>query len=50
MLIAYTPENVCLQNITEIKGVHVTCRLISIRMIQTMRSHKNAIRPPLTTK
>jgi hypothetical protein len=40
MLIVYTPENVALQNVTEIKGVHVTGCLISNRMIQTMQSHK----------
>lgn len=49
MLIAYTPENVGLQNVTEITGGHVTCCLISNRMAQTLRSHKNAIRP-LTTQ
>jgi hypothetical protein len=50
MVIAYTPGNVGLQNVTKIKGVHVTCCLISNRMTQTMRSHKNSNRPPLATK
>jgi len=40
MLIAYTTENVGLQNVTEMKGAHVTCCLISNRMTQTMGSHK----------
>jgi len=50
MLIAYSPENVDVQNVTEMKGVHVTCCLVSNRMTQTMRNHKNGKRPPLTTK
>jgi len=43
-------RNVGLQNVIEIKGVHVTCCLISNWMTQTIRSHKNGNRPPLTTK
>jgi hypothetical protein len=50
MVIAYTPENVRLQNVTEIKGGHVTCCLISNTMDQILRSHENAIRPALTTQ
>jgi hypothetical protein len=50
MVIAYTPENVRLQNVTEIKGGHVTCCLISNRMNLILRSHENAIRPALTTQ
>lgn len=40
MLIAYTAENVGLQNVTKIKGVNITCCLISNRMTQTIGSHK----------
>jgi hypothetical protein len=38
----HTRKYVGLQNVTEIKGVRVTCCLISNRMTQTMRTHKNA--------
>lgn len=50
MLIAYTSDNVGLQNVTEIKRVRVSCCLISNRMTQTIRDHKNGNRPPLTTR